>query len=254
MRVSRFAVVCLLPMLGLCLLAADVLAQGPGRGRGGFMPESNIRLLMSEGVQEELDLVEDQVAEIEELNEQMRTEMREMFMGMRDQWQSEDREAMFEKMRNKMKELNDSFDSKTKEILLDHQMDRLQQIRFQSEARRRGGATGGNLPQSLIEKLKITDEQLEELKAKAEEVKKKMEEKMAKLRKQAEEEVLSVLSKEQQEQYKKLMGDTFQFQERGRFGGGDRGRGSERGARGGDRGGRKGDRGGRGGDRARDDF
>ncbi|MEL7498089.1 MAG: hypothetical protein AAFN77_10795 [Planctomycetota bacterium] len=264
MGLKRYSLLCILPLLGLCLLTSDALAQRGGRG--GFMPESNIGLLLREGVQEELDLVEDQVEEIKELSDEMRNSMRDMFMEMRDQgWQDEDRAKMFEKMRAKMKEVNDEFDKRTKDVLLEHQMDRLQQIRVQSETRRSGGASSGSLPTMVIEKLKITDEQMEAMKKKAEEVRKKMEEKIAKIRQQAEDEVLSVLSSEQREEYKTLVGDAYKFDDnRNRFGQGGRGgrggpgtggREGGPGGRGGEggRGGRDG--GDRGGDRGgRDDF
>ena len=85
------------------------------------------------------------------------------------------------------------------------------QIKVQAEARRGGGPNNGQLPPSIIEKLDISDEQLEQMRAKADEVRKGMEEKIAKIRKQAEQEILSVLTPEQRKQYEEMMGETFDF-------------------------------------------
>lgn len=234
MGLQRFSSIAILSLMGLALVSTDVLAQRGGPG-GGF-PQSSIMLLMREDVQGELDLVEDQVEDIKAMQDEMRNKMRDMFNDMREQGGGFDRDSMMEKMG----EVNKEFESQVKEILLPHQFERLGQIKIQSDARRSGGATGGALPSSLVEKLNITEEQQEAMKKKAEEVKKSMDEKIAKIRAQAEEEVLSVLSAKQREEYKAMIGDQFKFDDtRGGFGG----RG---GAQGGGRGGAPGG-GGRGG-------
>ena len=84
------------------------------------------------------------------------------------------------------------------------------------------------------------------------EVKKKLEEKILQARKDAQDEILSVLTSEQQAKIKAMLGESFTFEEsEGRFGGrGGRdggGRGGRGGRDGGPRGGRDGGGGGRDG-------
>lgn len=200
--------------LGVALLFAltDLsLAQpgvGPGgRGglaRGGF--GGNVMgLLMNREVQEELQLVEDQLEDIEALQTEMRDEMRSMFQGMRD-LDPDERQSFMEDMRKKMEKVGKDFEDRASEILLPHQFDRLKQLQVQA-----GNARGIENNQALIEQLGLTEDQVEEMKAKAEEVNRKLQEKIAKLREQAQDEVLSVLSSEQQKKFKELIGDSFDF-------------------------------------------
>lgn len=258
---SKFWMLGLAAITGLVCLSDSAMAQGRG-GRGGpggmFGQDSALGLVGQESVKKELELVDDQVEAIEALQEQQRAEMQEMFSDIRQRFQGLEPEARREawaEIQEEMKTLNKDFEGKVFAELLPHQIDRLKQLVLQSESRRSGGATAGTLPASLVEELDISEEQLEAMKKKAEEVRAKMEEKIAKIRAQAEEEILSVLDSGQREKYKQLVGDSFDFnQDRGRGGWGGRGgAGGGRGGAGGGRGGRGGGdaengRGGRGSD------
>ena len=121
---------------------------------------------------------------------------------------------------------------------------------MQATLRRSGGLTSERGSQVLKDQLDISDDQMDEMKEKAVEVKKALDAKIAKLRKEAETEILSVLDSEQREKYKKMMGDTYGVDSlfsRGRSGAGrtgNRGRGGDNRGRGGDnrgRGARNGD-------------
>jgi Spy/CpxP family protein refolding chaperone len=228
----------------------------PGRGgggRGGFGGTSALGLLGDEKVQGELELVEDQIEAIREYQQEQREAMQEMFSGIRESFRDmsdEERQEAMTDIREKMTQSNKEFEERVFSDLLPHQIDRLKQLMAQSSSQRLGGMSSGNVSDELAEQLGLTDEQMEALKEKAEEVKVDLEAKMAKLREQAVEEILSVLEPAQREKYREIMGESFQFSQNGRFGqrGGQQGRGGDRGGRGGgDRGGRGGDRGGRGG-------
>ncbi len=214
----------------VALLAAvmftNVASAQPGRGGGGFMGGGSMGLLMNEDVRKELEIVEDQEKKLREVGEKMREKMREAFSGMRDA-SSEDRQAMWEKARTKMREVQTEMQKDVDKILLPHQRDRLKQLALQQSIRYRGmsGALGGD---TLSKELGLTEKQKEKLRAKAEEVQKKLQERIAKLRKEAEEDLLDVLTPEQQAKIKKLIGEQFEMPQR------DRGRGG----RGGERGGR----------------
>ncbi len=226
----------LLPILALgCLLVlVDVsVAQPPGggggRGRGGGMMFGRggggaMGLLGNKQVQEELQLVDDQIEEMDALQSELREEMRSMFEGMREMDRDE-RRAFFEDMREKMAEKTKQYEERYNAILLPHQQQRLKQLQVQTGNRR-----GLENNETLIDELGLTEEQIEKMKAKAVDVNKKLQEKIAKLRSQAQNEILSVLSPEQQKKYKELAGDSFNLEPRApqRRGGGGGQRGGRR--------------------------
>lgn len=241
----------------------------PGRGGGGFGgggfaggmmgQASGLGLLGDTKVQEELELVPDQVAALDELRRELQTEMREYFMSMRDRGRDGDREQMMQEIREDMEEINKEFDNRANKELLPHQRDRLKQLVFQSQARVGGGISAGRIPAALAEELGITDAQKEAMEEKARAVQEDLRKKIEKLTRQAEDEVLSVLDPGQRAKIKELFGSDFEFS-RPQFGGMMGGRDREQGERGGQqqRGGdRRGQRGGdrrgdRGGDNDRD--
>ena len=242
--------------VGAVLVWSNMAVAQGGRGFGN---DGGLRLLSDGRVQEELELVDDQIDQLDEIQSSQRDEMREMFMGMRDRFRDmprEERQTAMEDIREEMKSASESYVNQAKEVLLPHQVTRWEQLKFQSEAQRAGGADRFMTSGSIAEKLNITDEQIEAMKEKAAEVRETMQEKIAAIRAEARDELLSVLTPEQQAQYKELAGDSFTFDDRdggrtGRDGGGRGGRGGGRdgggrGDRGGDReGGGRGDRGGR---------
>lgn len=244
-----------LVVLTVALMSSESSAQFRGGGRGGpggMMGESPLTLINDKNVIEELELVEDQIEALDELQDDMRNVFRESFSGMRDRFRDEnvDREALMEEIREKIQSQMGTVETDLKEILLPHQVTRLDELYFQMQASRSG--TDGMLSNPKIkERLGLTDEQLEEIKEKAEEVKEDLDEKIEALRAEARDEILSVLTSDQQKQIKEMMGDNFEFErnERGRGDRGGRGRaGGDRGGRGGP-GGDRGGRGGPGGDR-----
>ena len=254
---SLFAVA----VIGTALLCTTASAQrggggrgGPGGGPGGMMGNSSLGLINDKNVVEELELVEDQVEALNDLQDEMRSIFRDSFSGMRDKFRDEnaDREALMQEVRDKIQSEMKNVESELNEILLPHQVARLEELSFQMQASR-SGTTGLLSSDKVKEKLGLTDDQIDEVKAKSEEVRKDLDAKIEKLREEARDEILSVLTTDQQAQIKEMMGDSFEFEQRGGRGQGDRGgdRGGA-GGRGGDRGGfggrgGGGDRGGRGG-------
>ena len=202
-------------MFGLMVVALGATANAqPGGGGRGFDPA--MMLGFSEQMQKELDLSEDQVAEIRELSGKLRER------GL----SQEDRADILDEIKN--------------DVLFRPQRERLAQIGNQLRAR---GEASGLTGEFLREELDITDEQLEELKEVAEEANEELQKKIAELRADAQKKILGVLSSKQQKKYEELMGKPFQLN----FGGGGRG-GTGRGGTGRGGTGRGGRGGGRGGD------
>lgn len=240
--------VALCSMIFIAFSSPEVAAQRGGGGPGGMMGNSSMALLSDAKVAEELELDEAQVDALDELQGDMRNVFRETFGGMRDKFRDPDvdREALMQEIRDSIQEKMATVDEKLEEVLLPHQMSRLSELTFQMEAKR--GGTQGLLNNSKVkDELGLTDDQIEKVKAKAEEVKKKLEEQIVKARADAQDEILSVLTRDQQTKIKEMLGESFTFEERRGWGGGGREGGGRGGRDGGGRGGRRGGRGGPGG-------
>jgi hypothetical protein len=204
------------------------------RDSGGFGGDGIMTLLQDERIRQELDMVEDQNAELQSLRDELTQGMRELFDGMRD-LSPEERRERFDEIREEMDQKRKDIEEKVNNMLLPHQQKRLQQLIFQSQGRR-GGALGFAANDNILEKLGVTEEQKNQLREKSEQVRKDLDEKIAKLRKDAVDDLLSVLSAEQRQKYQDLIGESFDFGDQG-----DRGFGGGRGGRR-DRGGEDGNR------------
>ena len=213
------------------LLSEMAIAQGIGRGTANQW----LGLLRQDAVQSEIELVEDQQVQIEELQKEMWQEMRDRMSELRGtDLDPADRRAKYAELREQMEERQEEYKERIENVLLPMQVKRLKELQIQSQSRRNGdGAVGVLKNDHMMQELGITDSQREELQKKAEEVRKELEEKIKKLRKEAEKEILSVLSAEQRDKLRGLIGETFEFGNRGaRRSGRDMDRARERGERG----------------------
>ncbi len=236
----------------VCLAGALAEAQpgrgGPG-GRGGGMfgggGMSPTMLLRFEQVQKEIDLSEEQKGKLTKIGESLRDSMRERFSGLRD-LSAEDREKKFREIREEMEKQTKKIEEKINDELLPHQIDRLKEIRIQVLGSR------ALADEEVAKALKITEKQKEDIQKasnasreeiralfsgmgelSAEERREKfagIREKMEKMRKDAGEAGLKVLTDEQRKQFDKMKGKEFKLdfsQMRGRGGrpGGGEGRG-----------------------------
>lgn len=240
-------------MLGVCLLASDLMAQPGGRGgqggggrggRGGFGgggfgggSMQTLGLLRNEDVRKKIDLADDQYEDIQKVQEAMQAKMRDAF---------QDRD--FEAIRG----INEDAEKEIKEILLDKQWKTLQTISNQQRYIR-----GGQLRISeefLIESLKMSEGDAKKAMAAYEDLTKEFREKMAKMAQQMIDDFAKELPADARKQFKEMLGDEIIpiEQQRPQFGG----RGGP-GGQGGPGGRGQGGRGGRGGnDRPKgdDDF
>ncbi len=199
-----------------CMICADVaVAQGGGRTRGnagGMMRmmggNNQFGLLADRRIQEELELVDEQIEELESIQSEAMKVIRDMFSERQD-WANADRENIREKMQEKMK----PFEGRIKDVLLPHQHSRLQQLAFQSSGRGSGAGGALNNPR-LLDELNVTDEQKKQLEEAIEEAREKLQKQIAKLQKEAEDDILGILDTEQRKKYRELVGDSFNFDNR----------------------------------------
>ena len=109
-----------LQILGLVLLAgalctADAMAQGRSRGGGG---NGLLKLLANEAVHKELDMSEDQIAEIEILMEDSRDRRGEAMNKIRELFKDGDREAAMEMARSAFGDLAKEDEAEVEDCLL----------------------------------------------------------------------------------------------------------------------------------------
>ena len=195
-------------------------------GRGGNL----LGLLRREQIQKELKLSEEQVTKVGEVGQKYREEMRPKWTALRE---IEDREQRRAKMTELTEQSEEKSRNQLREVLAREQMIRLYQIRLQI----RGPVYGLN-HKFIAGRLKLTPEQREKAAQiqkdsqqktreafqgmrglSQEERRQKMSEvreKLGKIRSDAAEQVLSVLTAQQKEQFEKLKGEKFELQRRRR--------------------------------------
>jgi Spy/CpxP family protein refolding chaperone len=223
-RVRRVMLPATALVLGAALVAAAAAqaAEGPRRGFGGGGRGSLLGLLRLEQVQKELKLSEEQMAKVKGIVEKLGAEMKEQYAALGE---IEDRE----KRRAKMTELSDQLDAKTREelrgVLEREQVMRLYQIRMQVRA-----VVDSLANRFVADRLKLTDEQKNKLAEIGKETQAKQSEiygtmrdaseeqrteafqKLRKIRADADEKALGVLTAEQKEAFEKMKGEKIELQ------------------------------------------
>jgi Spy/CpxP family protein refolding chaperone len=220
MTLVRKILVTAMVVVSVAVVAAAANAQPPGGGQpggppgggrgfgfggfGGFGGGGLADTLRRDDVRKELELLDDQVEKLTKLAEARAGQMREMFSGMQDMSEEERRAEMqkrFEKARTES-------EKQIGEILLPHQMKRLKQLSVQ--LRLQGPGTG---IEGVGDDIGLTEDQKEKLRAKAEQLREDLRKKMAEWRKQAQDEMVKMLTPDQQAKFKSLVGEPFEFQQ-----------------------------------------
>jgi len=202
--------------LGVALIAGTALAQPPGgrggqrgpRGPFGFGPGGGMGvqfLLRSEKIQKELELTDDQKAELQKIAEQAREKMREAFQsGQRDP--------------QRFRQLQEETNKAIQNVLLPHQQKRLNQIQLQL-----GGIALAVEREDVRKELGISEEQLTKIREARDKVREElrgqrppqgerpdpaqMRERFREMRQKVEEAVLSVLTDEQKKKWNDMIGE-----------------------------------------------
>jgi hypothetical protein len=236
----------------LLMFVATVDAQPGGRGPGG--PGGGMRgqqslfdLVGIEGVADDLELSEDQVADVKKAGEEYQkiaSKKREEAIGGIDfrNATEEERAELGKKMEKVGQELLVEQQKALKDVLLGHQIERLEELRIQQMGVR------ALLDPAVAEKLKISKDQQEKIQEAQDSIREKMmamfrggegerpdptkmQEEMTKLREQAEKDAMEILNADQASQFAKMKGKTFEFPAI-QFGQGGRGQGRGQGGQG----------------------
>jgi hypothetical protein len=202
---------------------------GPGapKGKGGpplVKEDEYLKLLALPAVQKELELLDDQQAQLRKIEEELRVRIAEV-VGQIDPRTAEPEELALlrEKIQKNEGEWRAWLQKKVADVLLPHQHERLKQIALQA----RGMAIVRD--PEIAKELRITDEQLAEMdriqrqvKADGDRIKKQLgdlfkgkeggelrKEQEAALRKDAEEQIRAVFTREQTRRLERLLGKPF---------------------------------------------
>jgi hypothetical protein len=223
-------------MLRNCLaLAAFVVAgfcvasTGMAQWQGGYQYSNpageSLNWLLTPQIQKELEIVPEQIAKLSKIREENQKEVQEAYKSY-NEFPPEERQARYLET---MKELGAETEKKVVDVLLPQQIRRLKQIMLQMKLAQAGygynaaAAFGG---EDLIKELEITPEQIEELKKKEEEVRKEIQEKTQdfykKLRDDAREKIMGVLTEDQRRRLDGLVGEKFEWKYEAPAGGGVR--------------------------------
>ena len=190
----------MIPMLNDIALGREFGATTKQFGGQG----NQLGMLSDSKVRRDLEMIDDQYKELQQLNSQIQKRVAVQIRSL-DFSNSKDLVVQIGKIRDDaQKDLNG--------LLLPHQSERLQQIRMQSQLRRR------NLVDILSSdpyrsELKITKDQTLELREAQNEIEADLKKEIAKLREKARDRLLSTLNPDQKKQVESMIGDTFEFSE-----------------------------------------
>ena len=223
-RPISFAFVAAMAMICVLSASAPVVVQGGGGAYGGmqgYSPsgQSLMYLLYYPQLQKEIEIIDDQKAELEKIQKEMQTKMSEAYITLGDT-KIEDPQERQKKYMEIYQELGKETEERVSKLLLPHQKKRLTQIMLQMKLQQSGygygfaGALGGD---DVAKELGITDAQKEELKKKEEEVRagmqKKYQEFYKKLQEETTKELMSVLTPAQRKKLEELTGAKFEWQQ-----------------------------------------
>lgn len=195
-------------------LAAVASAQ---RGRFGGRGDSPLGLLRSDEVQKELEITDEQKAEITKILEESRGDRPRI--NFRDLSEEQRREKFAELREQAQKRAAETM-TKVEGVLLPPQVKRLKQLGIQARGLR------ALSDDEVAKTLKLTDDQQKEIAAAYEKSAQQMRElfqggnregareKLTDLRKQTEETILGVLTDDQKKEFENLKGEAFELPQR----------------------------------------
>jgi hypothetical protein len=227
----------MLALAAVGLLSSSALAQGRpgqgGRGPGGGFQQSpgqeKLTYLANEAVQKELELADDQKADLKKLAEEAATKGRELFSGFGDfrSLSQEERDKRMAEVQQKREALGKDLLKKVEGVLLPHQMDRLQEIWVQ--VRGTSVLTDADIAKQLGLNKTQTDKITEIRDASRREMFQPGgggggqgfdRERFTKMAEERDTKILAVLTPDQKTNYEKMKGEAFAEAASLRFGGG----------------------------------
>lgn len=204
--------------------SAQVVVQAGGAGGGARANypsgQSLMYLLYYPQLQKEIEIIDDQKAELQKIQAESQAKMTEAYKTMNDQAAGGDALQRQQKYMELYQTLGKETEEKVAKVLLPHQKKRLSQIMLQmklSQSSYGYGFAGALEGDDVGKELGITDAQREELKKKEEKIRaefmKKYQEFYKKLNEETKEEMMSVLTPAQKKKLEDLLGEKFEMQQ-----------------------------------------
>ena len=222
-RSCSFALMAAMALVFATQASAQVVVQpgGAGGGTRAVYPtgQSLMYLLYYPQLQKEIDIVDDQKAELQKIQSEMQAKMTESYKTLNEK-QDGDQLQRQQKYMELYQSLGKETEEKVAKVLLPHQKKRLSQIMLQMKLSQTSygyGFAGALEGDEVGKELGITDAQREELKKKEEKVRaefmKKYQEFYKKLNDETREELMSVLTPAQRKKLEDLLGAKFDLQQ-----------------------------------------
>lgn len=189
----------MIPMLNDMVLGQEF---GTTAGKFGVANTNEFDLLANAKVRENINMVDEQYQELQKMNSEIQKRAAERIR----QLDFSDQNGLIERL----KEIRDDTNKELESLFIPEQLERLQQLRNQSQLRSRS-LVDLLTSNPLKEKLKISDRQANDLREVEEEVEREIQQEIAKLREKARQRILDNLNREQQEQVEQIFGDPFEF-------------------------------------------
>lgn len=208
--------------LAFALVATAAVAQPPGgpggqRGPGMFMgPGGGMlgysQLLRIEKVQKEIELTDDQKAELQKIEEQSRERMRQLFQGGQ-----QDREAARQRFEQARAETQKAIEG----VLLPNQVKRLKEIRLQV-----AGISAAIMDAEVRKDLGVSEEQVQKIREGAQKVieelrgqrqegerpsREQLQQRMQEFRQKVADAVMAQLTEEQKKKWNEMIGEKFEL-------------------------------------------
>jgi hypothetical protein len=191
----------MLPMIGL--INDIVLNQPIGSTGKQYGTESGtLGLLADAEIRGEIEMVDDQYRELQDLNADLQKRMAEQ---LRDLDFSDSKNVV-----SQIRGIREQAEKDLSGVLLPHQLKRLQQIRAQSQLRRRS-LVDLLTSDPLKSELEITDAQSDALKESEQQIEAELARDIARLQEAARKKLISSLNLQQQQKVEDIFGELFSF-------------------------------------------
>ena len=201
---SQGATIAFLPVAGGAPQVFSFSGSTTGSISTSLAQQSLFDLVGHPSVTKDLEIVDDQLAQVSALQEEYGKQITAQMEGLRDGSITGDEYTalLIAQKANRKKRLN--------EILLPHQLKRLNQISFQLRTKGISNFSGDKFDKSVAEKLGLSAEQQNQLRDKSREITKRLEAEFKRMRAEAKEELLGVLTVDQRAKFSELSGSKYE--------------------------------------------
>ena len=178
-------------------------------GMSGMGAPDIFGLAQNRGVQKEIELVDEQVAQLKEINSDFSKRIQDQMKSLRNNDGNFDL-AKAKGLSEMIQNLNKEKNARMQDVFLPHQFDRLRQISLQTQMKRSGESSMLS-NKDVIEALGLTEEQQKNLKKKAKELKTELDAEVKKLKEKVRDELFEELTRDQRKKLTEMLGNDYEL-------------------------------------------